>query len=102
MNQPRNHLKVENDCHESNRFLFHVDYSVIRGGEKAENPDGLQTKSLSEKFIRFLSEKMNTVSPEAMEEYRTLAVLRVGGIISSDVDQILKEQNDIEQAAMNE
>lgn len=98
-NQPQHYLKDEKDCYESNKFPFYVDYSVIRGGEKAENSDA---KSLSEKIIRFFSEKMNTVSPEVMEEYRTVAVLKAGGIFSSDEEHILKEQNDIEQVVTNE
>lgn len=61
-----------------------------------KNSPNLQTKSLSEKIVQFVIEKVNGVSSETLQEYEKLAVITSGGLIEEESkDKELEEQEDI-------
>lgn len=61
-----------------------------------KNSPNLQTKSLSEKIVQFVIEKVNGVSSEELQEYEKLAVITSGGLIEEESkDKELEEQEDI-------
>eukprot|EP01040_Poterioochromonas_malhamensis_P012178 gene12178-13315_t len=82
---------------------FKDHYLGIRQSETVESQTSQKlhhAKSLSEKIVQFVSEKMNGMSPEALQEYERLAVLSSGGILDVSEEKVLAEEsgmNDVEQ-----
>eukprot|EP01040_Poterioochromonas_malhamensis_P006626 gene6626-7136_t len=96
------------DLNNLHKPAFRDHYLTLRTAEETEmkNSPNLQTKSLSEKIVQFVIEKVNGVSSEELQEYEKLAVITSGGLIEEESkDKELEEQeqeqgdinNDVEQ-----
>ncbi len=87
---------------EASRITSRDQYMALRPAEET-NPK-LHAPSFSEKLMQYVSEKMNAISHEELQEYQQLAVLSAGGRIDPSAEQALEERlgmNDVEQATMN-
>jgi hypothetical protein len=57
--------------------------------------------SVSMKIVKYVSEKLNAISNEELQEYQQLAVLSAGGVIDSIEEKAFEERlgmNDIEES----
>lgn len=66
-----------------------------------KNSPNLQTKSLSEKIVQFVIEKVNGVSSEELQEYEKLAVITSGGLIEEESKEKELEEQEQEQGDIN-
>ncbi len=80
-------------------------YTAIRPAEETKKSEKLHAKSLSEKVMNFVNEKIHHgITPEALHDYQQLAVISAGGVIEATEEQELEERlglNDVEQSVMN-
>jgi hypothetical protein len=80
-------------------------YTAIRPAEETKKSEKLHAKSLSEKVMNFVNEKIHHgITPEALHDYQQLAVISAGGVIEATEEQELEERlglNDVEQSVVN-
>lgn len=68
------------------------------------NEESNRELSVSTRLVKYVSEKLNAISNEELQEYQQLAVLSAGGIIDSIEERAFEERlgmNDIEQSINN-